>query len=191
MIHHLRGKLTELNPTYAIIECNGIGYNVNISLNTYSKLAKSKEIYLLTHPIYKEDSQVLYGFYEEDERQVFKSLISVSGVGANTARVILSSLRPDEISTCIAKEDVSMLKSIKGIGAKTAQRIIVDLKDSIRLIESTMVSAMPMSNMGEATSALEVLGYSVKVTSRVLDVILKENPSISLEELIKTALKRI
>ncbi len=193
MIHHLRGKLTELNPTYAVIDCGGIGYSVHISLNTYSKITGADDICLLTYPIFKEDSQTLFGFYDKNEREVFGLLISVSGVGANTARVILSSLSPEEVSACIKAEDVDTLKSVKGIGAKTAERIIVDLKNKIDIKagSGSIINANSSSLVSEATTALEVLGYSSKMTNKLLNNILKEEPAISLEELIKSTLKRL
>ena len=126
MIHHLRGKLTEINPTYAVIDCGGVGYLVNITLNTYTSISGKEEVSLFTLPIYKEDSQTLFGFISKLEKNMFVLLISVSGVGGNTARVILSSLSSQEVQDCIASENVGVLQSVKGIGAKTAQRIIVD-----------------------------------------------------------------
>jgi len=193
MIHHLKGRLVELYPTYVVIDCNGVGYSVHISLNTYSNLSGKEQITLLTYPIYKEDSQTLYGFAERIEREVFALLISVSGVGANTARVILSGLSPDEVSACIAREDVGMLKSIKGIGAKTAERIIVDLKDKIGSIDSSLQEGVvgKTSVINEASAALEVLGYSPKTTGKLLNAILKDEPGIELEGLIKVALKKL
>ena len=131
MIAHIQGRLVELNPAYAVIECNGVGYILNISLNTYSKLGDSESCKLYSHLVVKEDSHTLYGFHSKLERKIFRLLISVSGVGASTARVILSSMLPEEIRDAIVSEDVVLIKSVKGIGAKTAQRIILDLKDKM------------------------------------------------------------
>lgn len=193
MIHHVRGKLTEVNPAFAVVECNGVGYLINITLNTYTSISGKSEVLLYTLPIYKEDSQSLFGFINKTERDIFVLLISVSGVGGNTARVILSSLSAQEVQDCIASENVGMLKSVKGIGAKTAQRIIVDLKDKVAnvgLVDNS--SQTPSSNIiPQASSALEVLGYPTRQTDKLLFSIKNENPEIGLEDLIKMALKRL
>ena len=195
MIHHLKGQLVEVNPAFAVVECGGVGYLVNITLNTYTHISGASEVKLFTLPIYKEDGQTLFGFYKHAEREVFSLLISVSGVGGNTARVILSSLSAEEVRECIAAENANLLKSVKGIGAKTAQRIIVDLKDKMAAV-ATGDPEMASSGQGadiipEATAALEVLGYSNRQTHKLLYQIRKDQPTISLEELIKTALKRL
>lgn len=194
MIHHLKGKLVEINPAFAVVECQGVGYLVNITLHTYTSISEMSEVKLYTLPIYKEDAQVLFGFYHKSEREIFSLLLSVSGVGGNTARVILSSLSAEEVQDCIASENVGLLKSVKGIGAKTAQRIIVDLKDKVsRVVLHTSASVPSADNaiISEASSALEVLGYPSRQTDKLLYTIKKENPSMGLEELIKTALKRL
>jgi Holliday junction DNA helicase RuvA len=192
MIHHLTGTLTEVNPTQAVVECQGVGYLVNISLQTYTAIASKKELTLFILPIYKEDSQSLFGFHKKEERALFSLLISVSGVGGNTARVILSSLSSSELTQGIAGENVKLLQSVKGIGAKTAQRIIIDLKDKVSGIESTSTtSGMPASNASEASAALEVLGYTPKQTERILLSLLKEDGQMMVEDLIKGALKRL
>ncbi|MGB0176526.1 MAG: Holliday junction branch migration protein RuvA [Owenweeksia sp.] len=195
MIHHLQGKLVEVNPAFAVVECGGVGYLVNITLNTYTHISGASEVKLFTLPIYKEDGQTLFGFYKRTEREVFSLLISVSGVGGNTARVILSSLSAEEVCECIAAENVNLLKSVKGIGAKTAQRIIVDLKDKMAAIATGDAGAVSAGQgadlIPEATAALEVLGYSNRQTHKILHQIRKDQPAISLEELIKTALKRL
>ncbi|MEQ9261776.1 MAG: Holliday junction branch migration protein RuvA [Owenweeksia sp.] len=195
MIHHLQGKLSEVNPAFAVVECGGVGYLVNITLNTYTHISSASDVKLYTLPIYKEDAQTLFGFHTRTEKEIFSLLISVSGVGGNTARVILSSLSPDEVQDCIASENVNLLKSVKGIGAKTAQRIIVDLKDKVSNI-ALHEGGVPESGgntdiIPEASSALEVLGYTTRQTHKLLYQIKKENPAIGLEELIKTALKRL
>lgn len=196
MIHHIRGKLTELTPAWAVIEAAGVGYKINISLNTFSALAGGTEVLLYTHPIYKEDDQSLFGFTSTYEREIFTRLLSVSGVGGNTARVILSSLSADEVVQAISAEDVALLKSIKGIGAKTAQRIIVDLKDKVGGITASGQSATAgaggtVNLRAEAASALEVLGYSPRQVEPLLRKLLKEQPEMKLEDLIKEALKRL
>lgn len=192
MISHINGKLVEVTPTFAIVECAGVGYHINISLSTYTAISAAESVKLFIYPIYKEDSQTLYGFAGKQEREIFSRLISVSGVGGNTARVILSSLSSSEVVNAIASEDVSLLKSIKGIGAKTAQRIIVDLKDKISGIETTEVTSTAAGGVkAEAVSALEVLGYNPRQSEKVVLKITQEMPSAGLEKVIKEALKRL
>lgn len=192
MLHHIRGKLVEIRPTEAIIDCQGLGYLVHISLHTYSAISHEKDLSLFLYPIYKEDSQSLYGFASKQEREVFRQLISVSGVGANTARTILSSLSPAEVIAGIGREDVGLLKSVKGIGAKTAQRVIIDLKDKLApLAEQVELSGHDPALKREATAALEVLGYTPRQTERVLAKLIQDSPQIDIEELIKSALKKL
>lgn len=194
MIEYLNGKLIEKNPAYAVIECNGIGYMVNISLNTFSKIGNSEACKLHTQFIVREDAQLLYGFAENEERELFRLLISVSGVGANTAMLILSSLSPKDVQSAILNEDVNSLKSVKGIGAKSAQRIIVDLKDKIG--KGIEVSGNSFSSLGntkrqEALSALSALGFNRNVAGKALDSIEKQGADLSVEELVKGALKQL
>ncbi len=192
MIHHLNGTLQEVNPTQAIIECNGVGYLVSISLQTYTAIASKKQLSLFILPIYKEDSQTLFGFFQKDERALFALLISVSGVGGNTARVILSSLSSDELTNAIASENVKLLQSVKGIGAKTAQRIIIDLKDKVSGIAVSNSSiGGPNANANEAIAALEVLGYQPRQTEKVILNLLKDDNTMAVETLIKAALKKL
>ena len=192
MIYHVSGRLVEATPTYAVIECAGVGYILHISLTTYASIGKEENLRLFTHPIYKEDAQTLYGFFSRQERDIFIRLISVSGVGGNTARVILSSLTPDEVIEAIAREDVSLLKSIKGIGAKTAERIIVDLKDKVSAIETGTDEIPGGGNLkAEAVSALEVLGYNARQSEKLVSSIIRESEAASLEEVLKEALKRL
>ena len=193
MITHLRGKLVEKNPTYVIVECNGVGYYANISLNTFSKLPDDEAVFLYTYLSVKEDSNTLYGFVEKLEREIFKLLISVSGVGPSIARTMLSSMSTDEIQHAIASADVPKIQSVKGIGAKTAQRVIIDLKDKIiKTYGIDEVSAVQSNtNKEEALSALEVLGFTRKQSEKVIDKILITNHSISIEGLIKQALKNL
>ena len=193
MIAHIQGRLVELNPAYAVIECNGVGYILNISLNTYSKLGDSESCKLYSHLVVKEDSHTLYGFHSKLERKIFRLLISVSGVGASTARVILSSMLPEEIRDAIVSEDVVLIKSVKGIGEKTAQRIILDLKDKMLKafddIEITMKSGN--RNREEALSALEVLGFPMKAVHKMVDKLIADEPNMEVEELVKKALKQL
>ena len=192
MITRIRGRLVEKSPTELVVDCNGIGYCINISLNTFSKLSDKESIELYTHLIIKEDSHSLFGFLTKSERELFRMLISVSGVGASTARVMLSSLSPTEIISAIANEKVSIVQSIKGIGSKTAQRIILELKDKILGIESSEndFELIPKESE-EAISALEVLGYSRKQTTKIVSKIKSDDPEISTELLIKRALNNL
>ena len=192
MIAHIKGLLIEKSPTEVVIEVNGIGYSVNISLNTFSKLGNNENIKLFTHQIIKEDSHSLYGFFEKSERFLFVKLISVSGVGASTARTMLSSLSPNEIISAISNGDVKLIQSIKGIGLKTAQRIILELRDKINLVgDDQTTDLIQNSSVSEAISALEVLGYSNKQTNKVVSQIYNENPGIDVESLIKKALNKL
>ncbi len=193
MITHLRGKLVEKNPTYVIVECNGIGYHAHISLNTFSSLPDEEAIFLYTYLSIKEDSHTLFGFANKIEREIFKLLISVSGVGPSIARTMLSSMTTQEIQQAIASGDVPTIQSVKGIGAKTAQRVIIDLKDKI--IKTYGIDEVSVTqnntNKEEALSALDVLGFNAKQSERIVDRILKENNEISVEDLIKQALKNL
>ncbi len=194
MINHLRGKLVEKNPTYAVVECGGVGYFVNISLQTFSALPDSESIHLYTHLIVKEDSHTLYGFHSPLEREVFRLLISVSGVGPSTGRMMISSLEPKEIQQGIVDGDVGLIQSVKGIGAKTAQRIILDLRDKIMKtyqMESESLVTADLSSKEEALSALEVLGFNTKQSEKVIGKLLKEDPNLNVEQIIKKALKTL
>lgn len=193
MITQIKGRLIEKSPTELVIDCNGIGYLVNISLNTYSLLSDSESISLYTHLQVKEDSHTLFGFFEKTERNLFRKLISVSGIGASTARTMLSSLSPDEIQRAILSENVTTIQSIKGIGLKTAQRVIIELRDKVALLGDVDDSVLGISNSKreEALSALEVLGYSRKQTTKVIDKIIGDNLEISVEGIIKDALNKL
>ena len=192
MITQIIGRLVEKSPTELVVDCNGIGYSINISLNTFSKLSDEENIKLYTHLIIKEDAHSLFGFLTKSERELFRLLISVSGVGASTARVMLSSLSPTEIVSAIANEKVSIVQSIKGIGSKTAQRIILELKDKILGIDNNDndFKLIPKESE-EAISALEVLGYSRKQTTKIVSKIKSDEPEISTELLIKRALNNL
>ena len=193
MITQIKGRLVEKSPTELVIDCNGLGYLVNISLNTFSLLSDSENISLYTHLQVKEDSHTLFGFYEKTERNLFRKLISVSGIGASTARTMLSSLNPEEIQRAILSENVSTIKSVKGIGLKTAQRVIIELRDKVSGINegSDLNSTLANSKREESLSALEVLGYSRKQTSKVVDKLISEISEISVEEIIKNALNKL
>lgn len=193
MITHLRGRLIEKKPTYLIIECGGVGYLAHISLNTFSKIGDEESVLLYTYLSVKEDSQSIYGFAEKLEREIFKLLISVSGVGPSIARTMLSSMSTSEIQQSIASADVAVIQSVKGIGAKTAQRVIIDLKDKIIKTYGLDEVSVVQSNTskGEALVALEVLGFNSKQSDKVLDRILKEDNSLGVEDLIKRALKNL
>ena len=193
MITHVKGKLVEKNPSFAVVECNGIGYFIHISLQTFSSIPDKENIKLFTHLSIRDDAHVLYGFYDKTEREIFKLLISVSGVGPSTAITMLSSMDSKEIQQAIASEDVEKIKSVKGIGIKTAQRVIVDLKDKILktydLSQDLLTSNNTIKN--EALSALELLGFARKKVEKIIQVILQDSPEINLEELIKKALKNL
>ncbi len=193
MIHHLKGKLVEKSPTHVVIECGGVGYFVNISLHTFSKITESGQISLFTHLQIKEDAHTLYGFIEQSEREIFRLLLSVSGIGSSTARTMLSSLSPSQIKEAIAHGNVPTIQAIKGIGTKTAQRVILDLKDKILKVgDIGQVSFGPNNtNKEEALSALEVLGFARKQSERVIDKVLAQEPTLSVENIIKLALKNL
>jgi len=193
MIHHLKGKLVEKYPTHVIIECGGVGYFVNISLNTFSKIQEAESISLFTHLQVKEDSHTLFGFAEKSEREIFRLLLSVSGIGSSTARTMLSSLSPSEIRDAIANGNAPTIQAIKGIGAKTAQRVILDLRDKIlKVYDIDEVSTNSNNtNKDEALSALEVLGFARRHAENAVDKVLRQDSSLSVENIIKLALKNL
>jgi len=193
MITHIQGKLVEKTPTDVVIDCGGVGYNINISLHTFSLLPKTDFIKLFTHLIVKEDSHTLYGFVEKSEREIFKMLLSVSGIGAAIARTMLSSLEPKQIIQALASGDVGTIQSIKGIGGKTAQRAILDLKDKVLKIYDLDEISISQSNTNrdEALSALEVLGFVRKASEKIVDKVLNEYPDATVEAIIKQALKNL
>lgn len=191
MITQIRGKLIEKNPTYVVVDCSGVGYLLHISLQTYSSIGDDEAVQMYTHLSIREDAHTLYGFATKTEREVFRLLISVSGVGPSIARTMLSSMSSEEIQNAIASENVALIQSVKGIGAKTAQRVIVDLKDKILKtfeIDEVYVQANN-TNKEEALSALEVLGFGRKQSDKVVSSILQEFPQTTVELLIKKALK--
>lgn len=193
MITHIQGKLSEKNPTHVVIDCNGVGYLLNISLHTYSQIPNEEHLKLFTHLQVKEDSHTLYGFSSLAEREIFRLLISVSGIGSNIARTMLSSLTPKQVREGIATSDVALIQSIKGIGAKTAQRVIIELKDKIiKIYDIDEVSvSQGNTNKDEALSALEVLGFVKKQAERVVDKIMIAQPDANVETIIKQALKNL
>ena len=193
MITHIRGRLVEKHPDHVVVECNGLGYFLVISLQTFSNIPDLENIHLYTHQVIREDAHILYGFYSKTEREIFKLLLSVSGVGPSTAITMLSSMETEEIQEAIAHENVSKIQSVKGIGLKTAQRVIVDLRDKIlKSYEISEELQTPNNTIrNEALSALEVLGFNKKKVEKTIQVILQESPDISLEELIKKALKNL
>ncbi|TGD57260.1 Holliday junction branch migration protein RuvA [Flavobacterium humi] len=193
MITQIQGKLVEKSPTEVVIDCNGVGYQINISLHTFSILPNTDFVKLFTHLLVKEDSHSLYGFVEKSEREIFKLLISVSGIGANIARTMLSSLEPKQIIHAIASGDVGVIQSIKGIGAKTAQRAILDLKDKVLKIYDLDEVSISQSNTNkdEALSALEVLGFVRKSSEKVVEKIVAAMPDATVETIIKQALKNL
>lgn len=193
MIAHIQGKLVEKTPTEVVIDCGGVGYLVNISLHTFGLLPTSDFVKLHTYLLVKEDSHSLFGFVEKSEREIFKLLLSVSGIGANTARTMLSSLEPKQVINAIASGDVATIQSIKGIGAKTAQRAILDLKDKVlKLYDIQEVSLVQSNtNKDEALSALEVLGFVRKIAEKVVDKIVLSTPDATVENIIKQALKNL
>jgi Holliday junction DNA helicase RuvA len=193
MITHIQGKLVEKNPTDVVIDCNGVGYLLNISLHTFSQIPDQEALKLYAHLIVREDSQTLYGFASIAEREIFKLLLSVSGIGPNTARMMLSSLSPQQVKEGIAHGDVVLIQSIKGIGAKTAARVILDLKDKVlKVYDIDEVSVNKNNtNKDEALSALEVLGFAKKQAERVVDKIVSKQPDATVENIIKEALKNL
>ncbi|NNL09171.1 MAG: Holliday junction branch migration protein RuvA [Croceitalea sp.] len=193
MIHHLKGKLIEKNPTHVVLECNGVGYFLNISLNTFSKIKDDENLHLFTHLQVKEDSHTLFGFKDKAEREIFRLLLSVSGIGSSTARTMLSSMEPNQIKEAIASGDVPKIQAIKGIGAKTAQRVILDLKDKILKVYDMDEVSLQSNNTTkeEALSALEVLGFTRRQSEKVVDRVLSQDSSLSVEDIIKQALKNL
>ena len=193
MITQLTGRLVEKSPTTVVIDCNGVGYLVHISLHTFTQLSNDENIKLFTHLQVKEDSHTLFGFQTTIERAIFQQLISVSGIGASTARTMLSSLEPQQIQRAIVAEDLATIKSVKGIGLKTAQIVLIELKDKmLNLFEGEEIQ--PFSNntiKEEALSALEVLGYSRKQSEKVIDNAIQSSPDSSVEALIKAALNKL
>jgi len=193
MYEFIRGTIIERNPASLVIEAAGVGYSVNISLNTYTKLNQKTDALIYLHQVVREDAHLLFGFGDKTERELFRNLISVNGVGANTAIMMLSSLSPDEIATAVTTENVAVLKAVKGIGIKTAQRIIIDLKDKLaKFRENDTIFALPDNTiLNESLSALVMLGFVKRDAEKVVTKILQEQPQTTVESVIKQALKRL
>lgn len=193
MIDYIKGEIVELTPTTVTIDINGIGYLINISLNTYTALSGKEEAKIYIYEIIREDAHLLFGFAAKQERELFIQLISVSGIGANTARMILSSMTPSELVNVIASGNSDTLKMVKGIGLKTAQRVIVDLKDKIKIdgIDQKTILHPNSQSSEEAVAALVMLGFSQQPSQKAVMKILKENPAASVETIIKAALKML
>jgi Holliday junction DNA helicase RuvA len=193
MINYIKGTITEINPASVTIETGGIGYSINISVNTFSKLDGKSEFKILVHEVIREDAHQLFGFADKEERDIFRLLISVSGIGANTARMMLSSLTPPEVEKAISESNVNILKSVKGIGLKTAQRVIVDLKDKIgkQSVTGEIFTFVDNTKREEALSALVMLGFARSAVSKVLEKIFREEKTLTVEDLIKKALKNL
>ncbi len=193
MYEYIRGKISDLKPANIVVEAGQVGYFINISLNTYSQLSGKAEATIFLHQVIREDAHVLYGFSQQSERELFRLLISVNGVGSNTAIMMLSSMSPEEIKVAIATENVNALKSIKGIGIKTAQRIIIDLKDKIEKapVSEQILFAADNTIRDEALSALVMLGFNRKAVEKELDKLIAAEPGCKVETLIKKALKNL
>lgn len=193
MITQLRGRLVEKSPTSVVIDCQGIGYLVNISLFTYGQLTDDENIQLYTHLQVREDAHTLYGFSTDLERQLFRLLIGISGIGANTARTMLSSLSPSEIGQAIQSDQVNVIQSVKGIGAKTAQRVVIELRDKVQAViaDAGIPAVSSNTNREEALSALVVLGYQTKSCVKILDELLAMDAEMSVERLIRNALNKL
>jgi len=193
MIAHIQGRLVEKSPTDVVIDCNGVGYHLHISLHTFSLIPNSENIKLFTHLQIKEDAHTLFGFVEKSEREIFKLLLSVSGIGASIARTMLSSMEPKQILHAIATGDVVSIQGIKGIGAKTAQRVILDLKEKVLKVYDLDEVSMSSNNTNkdEALSALEVLGFNKKLAEKAVEKIVRESPDATIESIIKQALKNL
>lgn len=193
MIDYIKGTVTEITPTEIVVECYGIGYSILISLQTYEQLNGKKDVVIYIHHYIREDEELYYGFASKDERELFRLLISVSGIGASTARMMLSSLTSDEIRNAIIAEDINKIKSIKGIGVKSAQRLVLELKDKVvkgaGADNTTLFANTNNAAAEEATTALVMLGFTKANVNKAVTAVLKEKPSASLEEIIKLGLK--
>lgn len=194
MIHHIKGKLVQKTPTHVVVEASGVGYFINISLHTFAQITEEESILIYTHLSIREDAHVLYGFFDESERRLFTHLISVSGIGPNTARMMLSSISPQEIQEAIVRGDVALVQRIKGIGPKSAQRLILELQDKLKKEGSDTLLSAPLNNTAreEALSALIMLGFAKTSAEKALDQIIRlEGNALSVEYLIKSALKNL
>ncbi|MDR1984903.1 MAG: Holliday junction branch migration protein RuvA [Prevotellaceae bacterium] len=192
MYEYIKGNITELTPAYAVVETAGIGYFINISLQTYSQICQRNDVRLLLHYVIREDAHILFGFFDDDERNVFRLLLSVNGIGANTARMMLSSITSQEVRMAIEKDDITKLKSVKGIGLKTAQRIVVDLKDKISKTPAGNIFVSKDNHVrDEAISAMITLGFTKNTVEKCIDALLIKEPDLNVESIIKQALKQL
>lgn len=193
MYEYIKGTLEELSPAEAVVECHGIGFRLQISLNTYDRLQGQKEVKIYVYHHIREDEETLYGFCDKEERRIFILLIGVSGIGPNTARMVLSSLTADEVSTAVISGDVNRIKGVKGIGLKTAQKVIIELKDKISKggAELDLTGGSAGANTSEACSALIMLGFTKNAVEKTVAAIVKKEPGLSLEDIIKKALKML
>ena len=191
MYEYIQGKLAELAPAYAVVETGGVGYLLHISLQTYSEIEGRSEVKLFTHFVVREDAQLFFGFSTKTERELFRQLISVSGVGGNTARMILSTYSPRELQSIITTENAVLLKNVKGLGLKTAQKIIVELSGKLTALFDGEDGPLPVAVYDEATAALVMLGFPKAASDKVVRAILKEQPDISVEETVRMSLKRL
>ncbi|MCQ2277717.1 MAG: Holliday junction branch migration protein RuvA [Bacteroidales bacterium] len=193
MYEYLSGKLAEITPSFAVIDCGGVGYMVEITVNTYTQIKDRDNVKLYVHYVVREDAHLLFGFYEIAEREMFRMLISISGVGVNTARVMLSTLTVDELKEAVATKNVKKVQSVKGIGAKGAQRIILEMQDKIGKVSDNAISSMfeTNQNLEEALAALVMLGFQKAAADKVLQAVNKKQPGLSVEELIKEGLKAL
>lgn len=193
MYEYIKGTLEELSPAEAVVECHGIGFRLQISLNTYDRLQGQKDVRIYVYHHIREDEETLYGFCDKEERRIFTLLIGVSGIGPNTARMVLSSLTADEVSTAVISGDVNRIKGVKGIGLKTAQKVIIELKDKISKggAELDLSGGIVGANTSEACSALVMLGFTKNAVEKIVASIVKKEPGLSLEDIIKKALKML
>lgn len=194
MYEFITGRIAELTPAYAVVEAGGVGYYLNISLQTFSEVEKQREATFYVHFTVREDAQILYGFASRDEREVFRRLISVSGVGGNTARMVLSTYSPSELANIISSENAVLLKNVKGLGLKTAEKIIVELRDKMTGIAASAAgrdAAAGDASYREAAAALSMLGFSRAASDKVLRAVIKENPAAAVEEIIRLSLKKL
>lgn len=193
MYEYIQGQLAEINPSYAVVDCHGVGYLIEITVNTYSQIKDLQQVKLLTHYVVREDAHLLFGFFDAAEREMFRLLIAINGVGVNTARVMLSSLTVDELREAVATQNVKKVKSVKGIGEKGAQRIILELQDKIGKVEGNVLNTISTSNKNaeEALSALTMLGFPKAAADKVLQQLAKADPNATVEELIKMALAKL
>lgn len=191
MYEYIKGEIAELTPACAVIEAGGVGYYLNISLNTYTELQSLREALVYVHFVVREDAQVMYGFSSREERELFRRLIGVSGVGGNTARMVLSTYAPREVANIIATGNDTLLRNVKGLGLKTAQKIIVELKDKVVGVGASVPAAVAGGAYDEALAALTMLGFARAASAKAVETVIRENPSASVEEVVRQSLKKL